>query len=52
MSIALLAGPPPAQGMEGFAEHRQRLGSLPPVTQLIDNFHHAISSVQSAELAR
>ncbi len=36
MSIALLAGPPPAQGMEGFAEHQQRLGSLPPATQLID----------------
>ena len=37
MSIALLAGPPPAQGMEGFADHQHRLGSLPPVTQLIDN---------------
>ena len=41
MSIALLAGPPPAQGMEGFAEHQQRLGSLPPVTQLIDDIERS-----------
>jgi hypothetical protein len=26
--------------------------SATSVTQLIDNFHHAVSSVQSAELAR
>jgi hypothetical protein len=26
--------------------------SATSVTQLIDNFHHAIASVQSAELAR
>ena len=41
MSIALLAGPPPAQGMEGFVEHQQRLGSLPPVTQLIDTIERS-----------
>ena len=41
MSIALLAGPPPAQGMEGFAEHQQRLGSLPPVTELIDTIERS-----------
>jgi NADH:ubiquinone oxidoreductase subunit F (NADH-binding) len=29
MSIALLAGPPPAQGMERRAEHEHRLGALP-----------------------
>ena len=30
MSIALLAGPPGADGMEHLAEHQQRLGALPP----------------------
>jgi NADH:ubiquinone oxidoreductase subunit F (NADH-binding) len=30
MSIALLAGPPAAHGMEGLGEHRHRLGALPP----------------------
>src|SRR6202140_136717 len=29
MSIALLAGPPGAEGMEHLAEHQQRLGALP-----------------------
>jgi NADH:ubiquinone oxidoreductase subunit F (NADH-binding) len=41
VSIALLAGPPPAQGMESFAEHQQRLGSLPPVTELIDSIERS-----------
>ncbi|MFZ0127894.1 MAG: NADH-ubiquinone oxidoreductase-F iron-sulfur binding region domain-containing protein [Candidatus Dormiibacterota bacterium] len=30
MSIALLAGKPAVEGMEHLAEHRQRLGALPP----------------------
>jgi NADH:ubiquinone oxidoreductase subunit F (NADH-binding) len=30
MSIALLAGPSPAHGMENLDEHRQRVGPLPP----------------------
>jgi NADH:ubiquinone oxidoreductase subunit F (NADH-binding) len=29
MSIALLSGPPPGNGMEGYAAHLQRLGPLP-----------------------
>ena len=37
MSLALLAGKPAAQGMEHLAEHRQRLGALPPPSSaLID----------------
>lgn len=37
MSIALLAGPPGAQGMEGFAAHQHRLGALPEAHALIDS---------------
>jgi NADH:ubiquinone oxidoreductase subunit F (NADH-binding) len=37
MSIALLAGPPGAQGMEAFAAHRHRLGALPEARALIDS---------------
>jgi NADH:ubiquinone oxidoreductase subunit F (NADH-binding) len=29
MSLAVLAGPPPADGMEGYTAHLQRLGSVP-----------------------
>jgi NADH:ubiquinone oxidoreductase subunit F (NADH-binding) len=37
MSLALLAGKPAVQGMEHLAEHRQRLGALPPPSSaLID----------------
>jgi NADH:ubiquinone oxidoreductase subunit F (NADH-binding) len=36
MSIALLAGPPAAQGMERFTAHQQRLGELPTASHLID----------------
>ncbi|MFI5284860.1 MAG: NADH-ubiquinone oxidoreductase-F iron-sulfur binding region domain-containing protein [Candidatus Dormibacteria bacterium] len=37
MSIALLAGKPAVEGMEHLAEHRQRLGALPPPSSaLID----------------
>lgn len=37
MSIALLAGPPAADGMEGYAAHVQRIGRLPIATPaLID----------------
>jgi NADH:ubiquinone oxidoreductase subunit F (NADH-binding) len=35
MSIALLAGPPAAHGMERYADHQRRLGALPPATELI-----------------
>ncbi len=41
MSIALLAGPPGAHGMEGFAAHRHRLGDLPGVHALIDSIERA-----------
>jgi NADH:ubiquinone oxidoreductase subunit F (NADH-binding) len=37
MSTALLAGPPGAEGMEGFAAHRHRLGALPEAHALIDS---------------
>ena len=37
MSLALLSGPPPGNGMEGYAAHLQRLGPLPVGTPaLID----------------
>jgi NADH:ubiquinone oxidoreductase subunit F (NADH-binding) len=42
MSIALLAGPPAAHGMESFAEHQQRLGALTLAPQaLIDSIERS-----------
>jgi NADH:ubiquinone oxidoreductase subunit F (NADH-binding) len=42
MSIALLAGPPGAQGMESLGEHQHRLGTLPPARRaLIDSIERS-----------
>ena len=41
MSIALLAGPPGAQGMESLAAHRHRLGALPQAPSLVDSIERA-----------
>ena len=42
MSIALLAGPSAAHGMESLAEHRQRLGPMPPPSPaLIDSLERS-----------
>src|SRR5579864_7921120 len=42
MSIALLAGPPRAQGMESLDPHQRRLGTLPPARRaLIDTIERS-----------
>src|SRR5579863_3741447 len=42
MSIALLAGPPGAQGMESLDQHQRRLGTLPPARRaLIDSIERS-----------
>jgi NADH:ubiquinone oxidoreductase subunit F (NADH-binding) len=41
MSIALLAGPPGAQGMEDLAAHQHRLGALPSPRALIDSIERS-----------
>ena len=42
MSIALLAGPPPGDGMEHAGAHQQRLGPLPPASRaLIDSIERS-----------
>ena len=41
MSIALLAGPPGAQGMENLVAHQHRLGALPSPRALIDSIERS-----------
>ncbi len=41
MSIALLAGPSPTQGMERFSAHQQRLGELPTASHLIESIERS-----------
>jgi NADH:ubiquinone oxidoreductase subunit F (NADH-binding) len=41
VSIALLAGPPGAQGMEDLAAHQHRLGALPSPRALIDSIERS-----------